>query len=96
MKQILLPGAAACLGAIAGITFMTSLPGRSQAAATPQNIRTRQLEVVDEKGRVTARIRSEEGHAVLEFISGEHPLIQIGTEEGVGNLSDCSVRRDVH
>ncbi len=82
MKQILLMGAASCLGAIAGIAFMTAWPIRSEALATPQNIRTRQLEVVDEKGRVASRIRSEKGSAVLEFLSGWHAVIQVGTEQG--------------
>ena len=82
MKQILLMGAAACLGAIAGITFMTAFPGHSEALVTLQNIRTRQLEVVDEKGRVATRIRSEEGRAVQEFLTAGRPVIQIGTEEG--------------
>jgi hypothetical protein len=82
MKQILLTAAAACVGAIAGITFMTALPSRSEAFGTPQIMRTRQLEVVDEKGGVAARIRSDKGRAVLEFLSGERPVIQIGTEDG--------------
>lgn len=84
MRQIFLTGIAACIGAIAGIAFMTAWPSRSEAFATPGNIRTRQLEVVDENQRVTARIRSEKGHAVLEFLSGEHAVVQIGTEEGLG------------
>ena len=86
MKQVLSMGVAAFVGAIAGIMFMTALPSRSEALATPQNIRTRQLEVVDEKGRVATRIRSEKGRAVLEFLSGEHAVIQIGTEEGGGEF----------
>ena len=82
MKQILLTAAAACAGAVAGITFMTVLPSRSEAFAAAETLRMRQLEVVDEKGSVAARIRSEEGHAVLEFLSDEHAVVQIGTERG--------------
>jgi hypothetical protein len=93
MKQILLSAAAACLGAIAGITFMAALPSRSEASATPRITRTRQLEVVDENGRVTARIRSENGRALLEFLSNEHAAIQIGIEQGLTELSSTQFVR---
>ena len=86
MRQMLLTGIAACIGAIAGIAFMTAWPSRSEAFVTRENTRTRQLEVVDENQRVTARIRSEKGRAVLEFLSGEHAVVLIGTEEGGGQF----------
>ena len=80
-------GAAACEGAIAGIIFMTAVPSASEAAATPQTIKTRQLEIVDEKGDVTARIRSEDGRATVEFLSNGRALVQIGTEQGGAQFS---------
>lgn len=82
MKQLILTTAAACLGAMAGITFTTALPTRSEAFAPPPTIRTRLLEITDEKGAVAARIQSENGSAVLEFFSNGQPVIQIGSAQG--------------